>query len=105
MVIEWLKMEVAEALRETFIQKDEEIWTAALSKYPGFMGKEVWISSDKPQEVVLVIQWATMAAWKSIPAEELAAIEQRFSRQVGEGTYKLVEASAYQLRKFARSLT
>lgn len=103
MVIEWLKMEVAEALRETFIQKDEEIWTATLSKYPGFIGKDVWISPDKPQEVVLVIQWTSLEAWKSIPQSELQATEQRFAQQVGEGVYKLVETSAYQVRKFAHS--
>lgn len=105
MVIEWLKFQVSETLRETFIQKDEEIWTVALAKYPGFMGKEVWITSDKPNEVVFVIQWESMNAWKSVPAETLEATEKAFSQQVGEGTYKIVESNAYQLRKFARSVS
>lgn len=104
MVIEWLKFQVSEILRETFIQKDEEIWTTALAKYPGFMGKEVWITMDKPDEVVCVIQWESLDAWKSIPADVLEATDKAFSQQMGEGTYKIVESNAYQLRKFARSI-
>ncbi|EKQ71130.1 putative cyanobacterial protein, TIGR03792 family [Leptolyngbyaceae cyanobacterium JSC-12] len=105
MVIEWLKFQVAETLRETFVQKDEEIWTAALAKYPGFMGKEVWLTTDKPDEVIFVIQWESLDAWKSIPADVLENTEQAFAQQVGEGTYKIVESNAYQLRKFARSIS
>jgi antibiotic biosynthesis monooxygenase (ABM) superfamily enzyme len=37
-VIELLKVKIPPKLREKFIQKDAEIWTAALAKYPGFMG-------------------------------------------------------------------
>jgi len=103
MVIEWLKFQVPEALRETFIQHDEAIWTRALAKYPGFMGKEVWLTADNPNEVICVIQWANMDAWKSVPADILEATEKQFSTQMGEQNYKLVESNAYQLRKFARS--
>ncbi|MDX2230847.1 MAG: TIGR03792 family protein [Leptolyngbyaceae cyanobacterium bins.349] len=104
MVIEWLKFEVAETLREAFIQKDEEIWTAALANYAGFKGKEVWLTADKLDEVVCVIQWETLDAWKSIPADVLEATEQAFSQAMGKDNYQLIEAKAYQLRKFARSL-
>lgn len=103
MVIEWLRFQVPEALRETFIQQDEATWTAALAKYPGFMGKEVWLTADNPNEVVCVIQWATWDTWKSIPADLLDATEKQFSAQMGEQNYKLIESNAYQLRKFARS--
>lgn len=104
MVIEWLKIEVSEPLREFFVQKDEEIWTAALSQYLGFMGKEVWLSTENPTEVVMVIQWADFAAWKSVPADVLEATEKQFSAAMGENTYQIVESSAYQLRKFARKI-
>ena len=39
MVIEWLKFTVDSESREQFIQKDEVIWTTALSTYPGFFGQ------------------------------------------------------------------
>ncbi len=44
MLIELLKFKIAAEMRETCIQKDAEIWTTALAKYPGFLGKEVWIN-------------------------------------------------------------
>lgn len=104
MIIEWLKFQVPEALRESFIQIDEEIWTTALAKYPGFMGKEVWLSMEAPDQVVCVIQWERMDAWKSIPADVLEATEQQFAQKMGANSYKLIETGAYQLRKFARSV-
>lgn len=103
MVVEWLKVQVAEELREAFIQKDEAIWTAALAKYPGFLGKQVWINPHKPEEVILVIHWANLEAWKSIPAEVVEATEKQFSEQMGADTYKLVEGAEYHVRKFPSS--
>lgn len=102
-MIEWLKFQVPEALRERFIQVDEAVWTTALAKYPGFMGKEVWLSTEQPDEIVFVIQWASLEAWKSIPENVLQATEQQFAAQLGDISYTLTEATAYQLRKFARS--
>jgi len=104
MVIEWLKFQVAETLRETFIQVDEEIWTAALAKYAGFMGKEVWLSMEKSDEVVCVIQWESLDAWKSIPTNVLDATEKQFSKKIGANSYKLIDTGAYQMRKFARKI-
>ncbi len=103
MMIEWLKFQVPEALRERFIQVDEEIWTTALAQYPGFMGKEVWLSPEQPDEIVFVIQWGSLEAWKSIPETVLKATEQQFAEKLGHASYTLAEAKAYQLRKFARS--
>lgn len=55
MIIEWLKVKVSPELRERYIQKDAELWTAALSSYPGFLSKEVlWIHPENLSEVVLV---------------------------------------------------
>ena len=59
MVIEVLKFKVSPQLREKYIQKDAEIWTAALAKYPGFISKEVWINPNDSTEVVLIIRWET----------------------------------------------
>lgn len=100
MVIEWLKFQVAEELRENFIQKDEEIWTAALAKYSGFLGKEVWISPEDPQEVIFVIHWETREAWKAIPQDYLNATEKRFNQAFEQNTYKIIEAQEYSVRKF-----
>lgn len=102
MVVEWLKFQVEEELREQFIQQDEAIWTKALSNYPGFIGKEVWIDPDTPEKVVFVIRWQTREQWKSIPRKDLLAVEQDFS-QVMEKLkikYMMTESKEFQIRKF-----
>jgi uncharacterized protein (TIGR03792 family) len=98
MEIEWLKVRVSPELREQYVQKDAEIWTAFLAKYPGFLSKEVWISPDNLAEVILVIHWANFEAWKAIPAEELERVEAEFNQAMGN-TYTIVESGRYQVRK------
>lgn len=100
MVIEWLKFRVFPELREQFVQTDAEIWTTALSQYPGFISKEVWISPDELSEVVQVIHWETFEQWQAIPSEDLDRIEARFAEAMGHNTYELVESARYQVRKF-----
>lgn len=98
MEIEWLKFEVDPELREQFVQKDDEIWTATLSQYPGFLSKEVWISPDNLSEVVLVVHWASFEQWQAIPEEDLQRTEARFNQAMGN-TYKMVGSARYQVRK------
>lgn len=102
MVIEWLKVKVAPEQREQYIQKDTEVWTAALAQFPGFLGKEIWINPEAPGEIIMVIRWESEAHWKAIPAEPLQRIERQFDQQVGM-TYEMVEEGAYQVRKFLQS--
>lgn len=100
MVIEWLKFRVAPELREKFIQDDEAIWTAALIKFPGYLGKQVWIDPKVPEEIVLVSHWETMEQWKSIPQSMLDEIEKKFAKKMGKASYKMLEFRQYQIRKF-----
>ena len=102
MVIEWLKFTVDPQGREQFIQKDEAIWTANLSTYSGFLGKEVWIEPDAPNKVIFTIRWQTRQQWKSIPLKDLVAIEKNFSMIMGKMNikYKMVESKEFQIRKF-----
>ncbi len=99
MVIEWLKVNVSPDLREAYVQKDAEIWTPALSRYSGFLGKEVWISPDDPKEVVLIIRWESLEAWQAIPSPVLEQVEAEFAKAMGN-TYKIVDSNHYQVRKF-----
>jgi len=39
MVIEGLKFQVPPEKWEAFIRRDEEVWTAGLRSFPGFLGK------------------------------------------------------------------
>jgi len=68
---------------DDFIILDEKIWTNELSKYDGFISKEVWINSNTPGEVHTLLIWRTMDEWKSIPLETLKEIDQRFKNAFG----------------------
>jgi uncharacterized protein (TIGR03792 family) len=102
MVIEWLRINVAPELREQYIQKDHEIWTAALSRYPGFLSKEVWISPDRLEELVLVIRWESFEHWDAVPDEVLRTVDAEFNQAMGN-TYPIVESTRYQVRRFPQS--
>lgn len=104
MVIEWLKIKVSSELREKFIEKDAQIWTAMLSGYPGFLSKEVWINPETPTEVVLIIRWQTLEQWKAVPQERLAQIEKRFTKEFGE-QQEIIEAAQFQVRKYPSTLS
>lgn len=100
MVIEWLKFRVESDHREAFIQADDAIWTTALSTYPGFLGKAIWLAPDDPAALILIIQWASRTQWKAIPEADLAVIEQRFD-QAFEFDYDMIESQEFQVRRFA----
>lgn len=95
MVIEWLKFQVPPERWEAFIQRDEEVWTAGLQKFPGFLGKEVWIEPEQ-NEVVLVIRWQTQEDWDAFPAEEGEKLDQA----MGELRMPILDSRRYLLRKF-----
>lgn len=98
MEIEWLKVQVNPDLREKFVQKDAEIWTAGLAKYPGFLHKEIWISPNNLTELILVIHWQSFEQWQAIPTEDLKQLEDQFHQAMGN-TYTIIESSRYQVRK------
>ncbi|NJL82533.1 MAG: TIGR03792 family protein [Chloroflexaceae bacterium] len=100
MVIEWLKFQVTPEAREQFIQVDEQVWTAFLSKFEGFLGKEVWISPKSADEVILVIHWQTREQWHAVPQAGLQESDREFARQMAGVSYQIMEAGEYQVRKF-----
>lgn len=103
MVIEWLKFKVFPQSRDSFIKLDHQIWTETLSQFPGFLGKEVWISPAIPDEVTLVMRWKTRQEWKAVPQDILDATEQKFAQQMQGHPYKMIESKEYQIRKFPHS--
>jgi uncharacterized protein (TIGR03792 family) len=99
MVIEWLTFAVDPDHRETFIRLDNDIWTAALSQYPGYLAKEVWISPDLLDQVVVIVRWQTREQWKAIPPDVLAAVEKQFDEAV-TFSYRIIDAREYQVRRY-----
>lgn len=95
MVIEWLKFKVPSELWEAFIQRDEEVWTTGLKKFPGFLGKEVWVDPER-DEIVLVIRWQTQEDWDSVPGDE----QERLDQAMGDLRMPIIESRKYLIRKF-----
>lgn len=100
MIIEWLKFEVKSEIREKFIEQDQKIWTKTLARQPGFLGKEIWINPDLPDEIIFVIRWQTREQWKAIASELLEMTEQKFRQSLGTDSYKMLEAKEHHVRKF-----
>jgi len=95
MVIEGLKFQVPPEKWEAFIRRDEEVWTAGLRSFPGFLGKEIWVDPVQ-NEVVIVIRWQTKELWKSVPQSVIDELDAK----MGELQMPLAESREYQVRKF-----
>ncbi|MFN3266790.1 MAG: TIGR03792 family protein [Deinococcales bacterium] len=89
MVVEFLRFAVSPEDRATFLEADAAIWTAALSRYPGFIAKETWIDQETGH-VVTMIRWQDLNSWKSIPQSELDALDAK----MGKNWKPIVEARA-----------
>ena len=100
MVIEWQKVRVQPEVRDLYLEKDREIWTAGLAREEGFLGKEVWLGEtpETPEitEVVLVIRWESEEDWQGMPKERQDDLDRRFREAVPEG-WELVETRSYEV--------
>jgi len=97
MIIEWLRFKVPPEKLEAFIQRDEEVWTAGLKNFPGFLGKEILVDSVE-NEVVMLIRWETREKWKSVPQSTIDELD----RQMGDLQIAIAESREYQVPKFLR---
>jgi uncharacterized protein (TIGR03792 family) len=95
MIIEWLRFKVPPEKSEAFIQLDEEVWTAGLKSFPGFLGKETWIDSQQ-SEVVMLIRWRSREEWKSVPQSTIDELDSK----MGDLQMPIAESREYQVRKF-----
>jgi uncharacterized protein (TIGR03792 family) len=95
MVIEWLKFKVPPEQWELFIQKDEEVWTTGLKKFPWFLGKEVWVDGEN-QEIVMVIRWESLEKLASFPKKTIRELDEK----MGGLKMPILESRIYQIRKF-----
>ena len=95
MIIEWLRFKIPPEKAEAFIQRDEEVWTPGLKRFPGFLGKEIWINPEQ-SEVVMFIRWKTREQWKSVPQSVIDELDSK----MGELHVPIAESKEYQVRKF-----
>ncbi len=75
MVVEMLTFEVSETDRAAWLDKEEQVWSRFLEAQPGFVRKEMWVSSDDPTAIHAVIWWESLAQWKAIGPEKVAEVD------------------------------
>ncbi|MEL6913741.1 MAG: TIGR03792 family protein [Pseudomonadota bacterium] len=83
MIIEHLTVAIPAGTQAAFIAHDAAVWTATLSRQPGFIGKETWAEASDPTRIHLIIRWETRAQWKSISPDLLAATDRRMEAAFG----------------------
>lgn len=93
--VEYLVFEVKPELIDRFIDMDHEYWTLFLKEQPGFISKELWVNKSKPGEVIAVICWKSMEAWKSIPPEKLSETDKRFTELFGQENFRMIKVDYF----------
>lgn len=94
MVVEYLLYEVKEGDLPLFMDA-EQLWTDFLSGYSGFINKDIWVDREDPTKVAIIIKWASMIQWKSIPQSMVDDVEERCKEICGGKTFKLLESKQY----------
>lgn len=94
-VVEELTFRVDPAAREVFRQHDAAIWTAVLEEQPGFLDKEIWLSSEAADEVKLIIRWRGRRDWNAVPKAVLAETDERFRTAMGDADWAMIRGRAY----------
>jgi uncharacterized protein (TIGR03792 family) len=94
MVIEWLRYRVLTEFQTAFLEADARLWTATLAAQPGFLSKESWLEPAEPQAITLVIRWASMTDWKSIPVSVLEATDRAFVLALGRN-FEMLESRTF----------
>jgi uncharacterized protein (TIGR03792 family) len=90
MVIEWLTVRVPLADQTRYIATDRAIWSGALARHAGYLGKEIWSRADDPEALNILIRWQSRAAWKAVPADVLAETETAFVAAMGRA-YPIID--------------
>lgn len=78
-VVEQLRVKVAAAEREAWLQAEQQSWGPWLQRQEGFLGRELLWDGER-QEGLLLIRWRSRGDWLAIPASEMEAVQERFER-------------------------
>jgi uncharacterized protein (TIGR03792 family) len=91
MVVEMLTFEVAETEREQWLAIEEHVWSRFLEAQPGFVRKEMWVSSDDSEAVHAVIWWESLEQWKAIGPERVAEVDALMGPWLRDATMRVFD--------------
>jgi uncharacterized protein (TIGR03792 family) len=75
-IVEFLTFPVPRRLRDRWLAVEQRTWSEFLVRQRGFVDKQLWVEPDHEDEIHAVIRWTDEESWKSIPEEELAAVDE-----------------------------
>jgi len=90
-VIEFLTFRVPPNERDEWMQIEEATWSRFLERQEGFVRKQLWVDVDQPDDVHAMIEWESLDHWKTIPADELAAVDEAMGTWVRSCTCRTFE--------------
>lgn len=90
-IVENLEFQIQNDKIEDFLKNDYEIWTKFLSKQPGFLRKETWISKEKIGNIKTIVHWENLNCWKNIKSADLIQNENKFNQKMKHGIIKNFE--------------
>ncbi len=84
-VIEHLRLHVAKKDKQAWLEAEKASWEKWLVNKNGFLGRKLFWD-PKNEEATLMISWVSRAQWKSIPQQEIDAIQEQFEELARSGT-------------------
>lgn len=81
-VLEILTYEVDAAYIDAYLNMDYEVWSLGESKFPGYIGKDTWISQTHPGQITHIIYWASKEAWKALPEDAVTKLRREAQKRV-----------------------
>ena len=82
-VSEHLRLSVPEQGREAWQEAERGSWEPWLAQQMGFLGRDL-LWDPETEEGTLLIRWSSRQAWKAIPSEQVAEVQDRFEQLARE---------------------
>ena len=82
-VIEHLRISVPSHGREAWLEAERGSWEPWLAQQTGFLGRDL-LWDPETEEGTLLIRWSSRQAWKAIPSEQVAEVQDRFEQLARE---------------------
>ena len=78
-VIEHLRISVPKQGRQAWLEAERGSWEPWLAQQTGFLGRDL-LWGPQTEEGTLLIRWSSRQAWKAIPSEQVAEVQDRFEQ-------------------------
>ena len=82
-VIEHLRISVPAEGRDAWLEAERGSWEPWLAQQSGFLGRDL-LWDPETEEGTLLIRWSSRQAWKAIPSEQVAEVQNRFEHLARE---------------------